>query len=76
MRVPIGDPKQLFIDGPVAIYLSEGTTEEIGMAFARLEKIVNLAARLMNQPVHLGVETPVNFPEVPGAADLASQREG
>ena len=38
----------VFIDGPVAVYVSEAAEEEILRAYTNLGKVVAVAARLLN----------------------------
>lgn len=50
MRYIPTEARCVFVDGPVAVYIHEAPKEEILAAYARLERIVQVAAKNLDKP--------------------------
>ena len=50
MKHPPFDARCVFIDGPVAVYISEAPEQEIRDAYIRLERLVKVAASQLSSP--------------------------
>ena len=50
MKYPPFDARCVFIDGPVAVYVSPATESEILEAYTRLERLVKIAASQLSPP--------------------------
>ena len=50
MKHPPFNARCVFIDGPVAVYISEAPEQEIRDAYTRLERLVDVAASQLSSP--------------------------
>lgn len=50
MKYPPQEARCVFIDGPIAVYVSQAPSADILEAYARVKALVEVAARQMNGP--------------------------
>lgn len=66
MKYPPQEARCVFIDGPVAVYVSQANPQEIRDAYARLGKLVEVAAQQF-EVKNAADATSITFRPLPGS---------